>query len=213
MISINISNLQVENKLVIKSAKAEIKQGEFVAITGKSGCGKSSLINAICNLNQKYEGKISLLGIDNKKLNNKSMRILLRDQISLVMQDNGLVLNETVMKNMLYVPRLRKKKSLQEITRALQLVNLKEDILKQKVQSLSGGEQQRVALAKAMLKHSKIIICDEPTGNLDVESANQVYKILRNLASSGVTICIVSHDVNINKYADKVYYIDNKVLH
>ncbi len=213
MIKIDIKNLYAGNKLVLEQAHAQIERGQFVVISGASGSGKSTLLNAMCNLTQSYEGKIELLGIENKTVSTSEMRVLFRDFLSIITQDNGLVLNETVLANIKYIPRVRKNFDSDELINALDLVNLNKTVLKQKVANLSGGEQQRVALAKAILKRSKIIISDEPTGNLDAQNASKVYEVFKQLTKAGVTVCIVSHDPNAYKYADKVYVIQNRKLY
>lgn len=213
MIRINIKNLKVGDNVILESAKAHVKKGQFIAITGESGSGKSSLLNAVCNLEKNYDGVIELLEVDNKTINDSEMRHLFRDFLSLVTQDNGLVLNETGLKNIMYIPRVRKNKNSEQINQALRMVNLNQDMLNRKVSTLSGGEQQRLAIAKAILKRTQIIVSDEPTGNLDEENAHHIYSIFRRLADAGITICIVTHDLNIGNYADKVYVIKNKKLY
>lgn len=213
MIKIDIKNLYAGNKLVLEQGRAQIERGQFVVISGASGSGKSTLLNAMCNLTQSYEGKIELMGVENKIVSTSEMRVLFRDFLSIITQDNGLVLNETVLANIKYIPNVRKNLDGDELIKALSLVNLNKKVLKQKVANLSGGEQQRVALAKAILKRSEIIISDEPTGNLDAQNASKVYEVFKQLTKSGVTVCIVSHDSNAYKYADKVYVIENRKLY
>lgn len=213
MIRINIKNLKAGDNIILEAAKIKVDKGQFIAITGHSGSGKSTLLNAICNLEKNYDGAIELLEVDNKTISDSEMRYLFRDFLSLITQDNGLVLNETGLQNIMYIPRVRKSKQTDQISQALKLVNLKEDILKRKVSTLSGGEQQRLAIAKAIIKRTQIIVSDEPTGNLDQENALQIYSIFRKLANAGITICIVSHDPMISKYADKVYVIQNKKVY
>ncbi len=119
MIRINIKNLKVGEDIILESAKAHVKKGQFIAITGESGSGKSSLLNAVCNLEKNYDGVIELLEVDNKTINDSEMRHLFRDFLSLVTQDNGLVLNETGLKNIMYIPRVRKNKNSEQINQAL----------------------------------------------------------------------------------------------
>lgn len=212
MLEVNIRNLVVGDKEVLSYANFAIKPGEIVAIIGSSGSGKSTLINAICNLNKDYNGLITYNGEDLKLLKNNQMRQLFKDEICLIMQDNGLVLSETVEKNIKYIPNVRKKYNSQDVIGVLTSVGLTSDVLKKKVSNLSGGEQQRVAVAKAIMKKSKLIICDEPTGNLDVANARQIYDLFSEMAKMGIAIVIVTHDMNIFEYADTVYKLSKNQI-
>lgn len=212
IVTVNISDLKVGNRTVIKSAQLNARQGEFIAITGESGSGKSTLINAISNLTENYKGEIKVLGKDITTLSSKEHRYLLRKKLSYIMQDNGLVLNETVKKNLLYIPRVRKNYNQKKIIQVFKILNLNPSLIDSKVMNLSGGEMQRVAIAKSILKKSSIIICDEPTGNLDQKNAAIIFKIFRRLANNGITIIMVTHDDSIRTYVDTIYRIQDKKL-
>lgn len=213
IVSVDITQLKAGNTIVLEKAKMVADKGEFVVISGASGSGKSTLINAIGNLSCDYTGKIKILGINNKQLSKQQRMIQLRNHISYIMQDNGLILNETVEKNIKYLPRVRKNFDRKRIEKIFSVLNLNPKLLSAKVVNLSGGEMQRVSIAKAILKKSDILICDEPTGNLDNENANVIYKTLRMLANKGVTIIMVSHDRNSYAYADTIYKLENKQLY
>lgn len=212
IVSVDITQLKAGNTIVLEKAKMVADKGEFVVISGASGSGKSTLINAIGNLSCDYTGEIKILGINNKQLSKQQRMIQLRNHISYIMQDNGLILNETVEKNIKYLPRVRKNFDRKRIEKIFSVLNLNPKLLSAKVVNLSGGEMQRVSIAKAILKKSDILICDEPTGNLDNENAKVIYKTLRMLANKGITIIMVSHDHNSYPYANTIYKLENKQL-
>lgn len=212
MVNVDIAELKAGKNVVINRAEFTVNCGEIVAIMGPSGSGKSTLINAICNLNKDYQGNITINDNMISEMTNNQMRKLFKADVCLIMQDNGLVLNETVKQNIKYIPSIRHKYNMKSIEQVLKGVGLPIEILNQKVANLSGGEQQRVAIAKAILKKSKLLICDEPTGNLDEDNAQQVYEIFREIANNGVAIIIVSHDMHITTYADKLFRLENKQL-
>ncbi len=178
-----------------------IQEGEFVAIIGKSGSGKTTLLNLIGFLEKPDKGEIL---IDGQPLKREREKLLYhRHKVGFLFQNFALIEEKTVLKNLQLAMSYRKdkEKHLKEIDLALQEVQLDPEIKYKKVFQLSGGEQQRVALARLLLKEAKYILADEPTGNLDAENRDVVFSILQKLNSHGKTIILVTHD---NTLADRV---------
>lgn len=183
-----------------------IEQGESVLISGKSGRGKSTLLNIIGMLDDDYEGNVNILGYDNPMIDSKEGRDLLKTDISYVFQNYGLMDNKTIYQNLNIVHsvrKLKKKNKAEVMNDVLEQVNLNLSI-DTPIYELSGGEQQRVAIAKVILKQPKLILCDEPTGSLDSDNAKTILGILKKLNEDGSTIVIASHDPIVNDYVDRI---------
>lgn len=177
----------------------EIKRGEFVIITGQSGCGKTTLLNMIGGLEPLSDGKIIVDGLDITKA--KNLKKYYRDTVGFIFQNFALVEQKTVEENLRMVhPKGRSTITFEE---ALQSVGLTHT-LKQKVYSLSGGEQQRVALARLRLKNCDVILTDEPTGSLDRKNGQLVMNLLRQLNQEGKTVLMVTHDESLIQENDRV---------
>ena len=191
------------DKIIFDNYSLDINEGEFVSIMGESGKGKTTLLNIIGLLEIPDKGDINICGIENPRFNRKSGIKLLRNNISYLFQDYGLISSETVKYNLMlsiYFQKLNKKEKNEKIHKTLMDVGLK-DFEEKKVYQLSGGEQQRVALAKIILKNSKLILADEPTGSLDVHNRDIVLNILSELNKNGKTIIVVTHDLAVEKCA------------
>ena len=191
---------------ILENFNMEVFPGEFVAITGKSGSGKSTLLNILGMLEPFDAGSYTILGIENPQSDSKESVRLLRSKISYLFQNFALVNERSVAYNLEIALRFAgvsraKKKEL--IAQALQRVGLV-GFEKKKVYQLSGGEQQRVALARIILKPSEIILADEPTGSLDLGNRNKVMEILAQLNQEGRTVIVVTHDPNVEKCAKRV---------
>ncbi|EGO88877.1 putative bacteriocin export ABC transporter [Clostridium botulinum C] len=205
MDTISLKNITKKfgNKVIFKNFNLNIKKGDFVSIMGPSGTGKSTLLNIIGLLESKDSGYIKILDYLNPKFNSKEGVYLLRKEISYLFQNYGLVENKTVNYNLkmaTHFLKLSKNEENKKIKDALSKVGL-ENIENEKVYSLSGGEQQRVALAKIILKPSSIILADEPTGSLDEKNRDIVLKILKKFNEDGKTIIVVTHDPIVGEVA------------
>lgn len=206
MIEIKNLNKSFGEKEVIKNFNYEIIDGSMTAVTGKSGCGKSTLLNILGLLDIDYAGEVLYDGIFLAKEKEKRRNEYIRNNISYLFQNYALIDTETVEDNLLLAleyEKISKKEKKEKIKSALELVDLK-DFNNKKIFTLSGGEQQRVALARVILKRGNVVLADEPTGNLDGENSNKVMKILKKLQEDGKTIIIVTHDVNIANQCDKI---------
>lgn len=202
-------NMQFGTKKIFNNLNIEIAENEFVCIVGESGSGKSTLLNIMGLLEKPTSGYVEICGIKKPKLNSKKGVYLLREEISYLFQNYGLVENETVKYNVKMATRflkISKKKRGEKIEEVLEKLGLLE-LENEKIYCLSGGEQQRVALAKIMIKPSSIILADEPTGSLDVDNRDLVMKILKEISLEGKTIILVTHAQDITKYATRVIRI------
>ena len=182
-----------------------IQKGEFVAITGKSGCGKTTLLNIIGLLDNLTEGNYALSGQDVRHLSDKAKARLRFQTFGYIFQSFNLLSSHTVAENVALplgyagVPKQERLARAAEMLRKVGLL----DKMKAYPNELSGGQQQRVAIARALINHPPIILADEPTGNLDSRSSAQIMDILAELADEGATLLLVTHDAGVAKRAGR----------
>ena len=182
-----------------------IQKGEFVAITGKSGCGKTTLLNIIGLLDNLTEGHYTLNGQDVRHLSDKAKARLRFQTFGYIFQSFNLLSSHTVAENVALplgyagVPKQERLARAAEMLRKVGLL----DKMKAYPNELSGGQQQRVAIARALINHPPIILADEPTGNLDSRSSAQIMDILAELADEGATLLLVTHDAGVAKRAGR----------
>ncbi len=205
---IEITNLEkkYEGETVLKNINLTVEQGEFICLHGKSGCGKSTLLNIVGLIEKFDSGSLKLFG---KEIRNRSeflKKNLIRYKIGYLFQNYALIDESTVKTNLLVGLKYTKyseseKKKL--IADALGKVGLSgfEDKC---IYKLSGGEQQRVAIARIMLKPSELILADEPTGSLDPANRETVLELIKKINSEGKTVLMVSHDDHVVNTADRV---------
>ncbi|GLB61478.1 ATP-binding cassette domain-containing protein [Cytobacillus sp. NCCP-133] len=199
MIEIKKLTKKFDEKILFSNFNLTIDDGDFVIFSGPSGCGKTTLLNMIGAIEKIDIGEITVNGIDIK--NKRNHLNYFRTKIGFLFQNFALVDNKTVKENLKLI-RKDCKTNL-SIEEALRIVGLNEKLNK-KVYTLSGGEQQRVALARLMLKKCEIILADEPTGSLDKDNAETVLNILKQLNKQGKTIILVTHDEEIKKQGSRV---------
>ena len=182
-----------------------IQKGEFVAITGKSGCGKTTLLNIIGLLDNLTEGHYTLNGQDIRHLSDKAKARLRFQTFGYIFQSFNLLSSHTVVENVALplgyagVPKQERLARAAEMLRKVGLL----DKMKAYPNELSGGQQQRVAIARALINHPPIILADEPTGNLDSRSSAQIMDILAELADEGATLLLVTHDAGVARRAGR----------
>lgn len=191
------------NKDLFNGFNLTVEKGEMVAITGRSGKGKSTLLNIIGLLERPDAGDVIIQGNKNPWSEKKQIS-LYRYTIGYLFQNYALIDQETVSKNLdialAYIKSPNKQKLKEE---ALERVGLL-DMLNSKVYQLSGGEQQRIALARLMLKKNDIILADEPTGSLDLTNRDHVLDILKSLNKDGKTVIIVTHDPKVAEECSRI---------
>lgn len=191
---------------VFKNINYTFENGKVYAIKGKSGSGKTTLLSLISGLERCTEGQILYDGKDLKNMNLDEYR---NTHIGIVFQSYNLLPYLTALENIILSMDISKQKIEKPKEKALELmkkVGLKENYANRKILRLSGGEQQRIAIARSLAYDAKVIVADEPTGNLDKETENEIIKILNNLArKENKCIIIVTHSDNVCSQADIIY--------
>jgi putative ABC transport system ATP-binding protein len=186
----------------LASINLEIKEGEFVAIMGPSGCGKSTLLNLLGLLDNPSEGEYFLLGTEVSKYSERKRANLRKGSIGFVFQSFNLIDELTIFENvelpLLYlgVSASRRKKRVEEVLEQMQIMARRNHF----PQQVSGGQQQRVAVARAVVAEPKLILADEPTGNLDSKHGDEVMSLLSSLNEAGTTIVMVTHSPAYAEY-------------
>lgn len=210
--------LQIKNisksfgkKKIIDNFSLDLEKNEILAIVGKSGSGKSTLLNIIGLLEEYDSGEILLKEKPLPNINSKEATLIRRSEINYVFQTNALISSKSVKDNLLIAMEYVKKseeekdKDIKEILEKLEIL----DLLDQKINTLSGGEAQRVAIARCVLKPGDLILADEPTGSLDPKMSDEVFKLLLSLRDLyDKTIIIVSHDMKLANNCDRIIDID-----
>lgn len=192
----------------LKDVNISFEKGKMTAIIGASGSGKSTLLNIIGGLDTQAQGKVFLEDKELLKLNDKALAQLRAEKIGFVFQFFKLIPELTAKENILFpsmiINKKPDKKYISELSRKLGI----DQRLKHYPSQLSGGQQQRTAIARALINDPDILLCDEPTGNLDEQSGNEVMELLEDLCkNSGKTIIIVTHDMNIANRCDRIVEI------
>ena len=207
----NINKVYKNGVTAIHDLDLNIKKGEFVFIIGSTGCGKSTLIKMMYREEKPTKGKIIVGGIDVAKLRNRKV-YKIRRKIGVVFQDYQLLPKSTAYENVAFaleVLGLPKSEIHKKVVKVLDLVGLKNKA-KHYPDQLSGGEQQRVAIARAIVNGPKLLICDEPTGNLDPKTSMEIMDVLTAINKLGTTILMVTHDIDIvNKLKKRVIVLDS----
>ncbi|MCP4580704.1 MAG: ABC transporter ATP-binding protein [candidate division Zixibacteria bacterium] len=193
----------------LNNINLEIKQGEFVAIMGPSGCGKSTLLNLLGLLDNPSDGEYYLLGEEVSKFSERQRALLRKGSIGFVFQSFNLIDELTVFENVelpllyLKVPPSERKTRVEDVLEQMQIMARKNHF----PQQLSGGQQQRVAVARAVVARPKVILADEPTGNLDSRHGDEVMQLLSNLNESGTTIVMVTHSPAYAEYGNRTIHL------
>ena len=194
----NVKKVYKTGTTALYDLSLNIEKGEFVFVIGPTGCGKSTLIKMLYREEKPTEGSINVGGIEVSKLKNRKV-FKLRRKIGVVFQDYKLLPKLTAYENVAFALEifgLPQSEIFDKTIKALELVGLKGKA-KSYPSELSGGEQQRVAIARAIINSPKLLICDEPTGNLDPEMSREVMKVLDEINKMGTTIVMVTHDITI----------------
>ncbi|MFH8080724.1 MAG: ABC transporter ATP-binding protein [Candidatus Aenigmatarchaeota archaeon] len=205
-----------ENELkVLKGINIKIKEGEYVSIVGPSGSGKSTLMHIMGCLDRPTRGKVIIDGQDVSKLNDEKLAKIRREKIGFIFQQFYLIPVLNALENVKVPMNLLSKSVYDKDERAKELLRLVglEHRLYHFPNQLSGGEMQRVAIARALANNPKIILADEPTGNLDTKRGEEIINLLENLNKEGKTLIIVTHDLSIAKRAErKIMIRDGMVI-
>lgn len=212
MVSLKSATISQRNKTIFKNVDFKINTGEFVFLIGKTGSGKSSLIKVLYGDLVIDEGEGNVVGFNLKNIKNKEIS-LLRRKIGVVFQDFKLLQDMTVYENLDFVLKATgwrdKIKIKNKIHEVLELVSIEISTEKYPFE-LSGGEQQRIAIARALLNEPQLIIADEPTGNLDPDTSQNIMKLFKKLHERGITILMATHDYNmIMEFPGKIFQCEN----
>ena len=201
--------------IALNGVNMEVKEGEFVAIMGPSGCGKSTLLNILGLLDNPNEGTYLLDGVEVARMKETARTKLRRGRIGFVFQSFNLIDELTVEENIdlqlkyLNLPKAERKQRVLEILRQVNMSHR----AKHYPQQLSGGQQQRVAIARAVVGKPRIILADEPTGNLDSKHGKEIMELLTQLNAEGTTIVMVTHSQRDAAYAHRtINLLDGEVI-
>ncbi|MHD0398160.1 ATP-binding cassette domain-containing protein [Staphylococcus simulans] len=203
MLKLENINIKKGKKAIINQLNFTFERGNSYALIGPSGGGKTTLLNTIAGFETLKEGTVIFEGKDLKKVNHT---LYYRDKLGYLFQNYGLVENMTVFQNIemgIAFKKWRKKLKVEKMNTMLDLLNLSVD-LKRKVSTLSGGEQQRIALARLILKSPELILADEPTGSLDPNNGALIMKHLLDMTNDNKTVIIATHDMRLAQSCDEV---------
>jgi len=220
---LEIKNLTKEFKsgdskvIPVNNISFNIDKGTFASIVGKSGSGKTSLLSLLGALEKPSKGSIIVDGKDITKLSDHALIEYRRDKIGFIFQQYNLIPNLTALENVMLPMEFAKIGSKERKDRAEKLLNsvgISNDKQVRKPTKLSGGEQQRVSIARALSNNPSLILADEPTGNLDSNTSKSIISLLHQLVKdTQLTLIIVTHDLNITKYTDVTFQIsDGKLI-
>jgi len=195
--------------LALDNISLNIKEGEFVSVMGPSGCGKSTLMNILGLLDNPSGGEYKLFGTDVAKFSEKQRALLRKENIGFVFQSFNLIDELTVFENVelpllyLKVTTAERKKKVNAVLERMEIIHRKNHF----PQQLSGGQQQRAAVARAIVSSPKLILADEPTGNLDSKNGDEVMKMLSDMNESGTTVVMVTHSPAYAEYGRRVVHL------
>ena len=206
-----IGDIQVH---ALKNVSVTIKRGDYIAISGPSGSGKSTFMNILGCLDTPTSGKIFIEGADVSTLKDNQLAKIRREKIGFIFQKYNLIPTLNALENValsMSFAGVKTKIRLERSEKLLDLVHLSKRML-HKPSELSGGEQQRVAIARALANDPSTILADEPTGNVDTKSGNNIMDILEDINHKGETIIVVTHDPAIAKSARRVLKIQDGIV-
>ena len=199
---------------VLKDINLNLDSGKIIAITGPSGSGKSTFLHLLALLDKPTKGKISILGQSANNLSEYNKNKMIRDNISIIFQNNNLLSDFTAIENVAMPLIIRNKNynySIKQAEKFLNKVNLGKR-LKHFPSDLSGGEQQRVAIARSLISETKIILADEPTGNLDYKNSIEVFSYFLKLKQKNKIIIIATHNRELADKADYTLSLSNGII-
>lgn len=204
------------NLTVLRGVDLQVRDGQFISILGASGAGKSTLLNIIGTLDQADSGDLELFGIPVNRMSRKDLCLIRNDKIGFIFQFHHLLPEFTALENTAmpaYIANLPFTEANQRAKTLLDRLGLS-DRMHHKPGELSGGEQQRVALARALVNQPKLLLADEPTGNLDQTNAQQVLELILELRKeSGMTTLLITHDHSVAQLADlRIRMQDGKII-
>jgi len=198
----------------LKDIDLTVRKGEFLAITGRSGSGKSTLMHVIGLLDTPTSGTYFLNGTDVSKLGEDELAFQRNKEVGFVFQSFNLLPKLSGLENVILPAIYAGVKNADRTQRAVELLTELglEDHLNKRPNQMSGGQQQRVAIARALMNDPELILADEPTGNLDIKSGDDVMKTLKQLSKEGKTIVLITHEHDIASQAQKILHLEDGML-
>ena len=210
----NLTKSYEKGNIVLNNISFSLKKGEVVVVIGPSGCGKSTFLRCLNRLEEIDSGTISLNGKEISTENNKVNEI--REKIGMVFQSYELFPNMNIMKNLILAPTLVQKRNKEEAKAEAEKLLQRVGLLEKKnsyPRQLSGGQKQRVAIVRSLIMHPQILLLDEITAALDPEMVREVLQVVLDLAKEGMTMVIVTHEMEFAKaVADRVIFMDKGVI-
>ncbi|MDN5106219.1 ABC transporter ATP-binding protein [Aliarcobacter butzleri] len=192
--------------LALENINLQINKGEFICLVGESGSGKSTLLSLLSTLLKQTNGQLFFEGKNYKDI--EDIDSFRRTNIGFIFQFHYLINYLTVKEN---IKLAKEKATYEEIYNLLKILKI-ENLIDKYPNEISGGQKQRVAIARALINRPKVIIADEPTGNLDSKNSLNVFEIFKKLSESGTTIIVATHDKDLAKFANKIYEVkDGKI--
>ncbi|MCT7638865.1 ABC transporter ATP-binding protein [Aliarcobacter butzleri] len=192
--------------LALENINLQINKGEFICLVGESGSGKSTLLSLLSTLLKQTSGRLFFEGKNYKDI--EDIDSFRRTNIGFIFQFHYLINYLTVKEN---IKLAKEKATYEEIYNLLKILKI-ENLIDKYPNEISGGQKQRVAIARALINRPKVIIADEPTGNLDSKNSLNVFEIFKKLSESGTTIIVATHDKDLAKFANKIYEVkDGKI--
>ena len=194
-------------RTVLRDINIDFEEGKFYAILGASGSGKTTLLSLLSGLDTVQTGGIIFEGKDIKDIGYTKYR---KENVNVIFQSYNLINYMTALQNVIVAMDIKKvgyKNKKDKAYEILESLGIDKDTADRDVLKISGGEQQRTAIARALVHDSKVILADEPSGNLDDDTENEIVKIFKGLADNGKCVIIVTHSANVAKHADKIYEI------
>ncbi|MEN8433215.1 ABC transporter ATP-binding protein [Clostridium septicum] len=208
----NVGDLQTE---ILKGITLSINEGEFVAVVGESGSGKSTFLNILGGLMSADKGEININGVKVDKLNENQLALFRRDNMGFIFQSYNLMPQLSALENVempLIFSGVCKIERIKRAKEMLERVGLK-DRINHKPSELSGGQQQRVSIARALINNPKLILADEPTGNLDSKTSIEILDLLKGLNKKyNMTFVVVTHSHVVYEYANKIIKMEDGLL-
>lgn len=198
----------------LQPSNMDLKSGEMTLIIGPSGSGKTTLLSLLGCVIYPSFGEVLINGVKVNELSEKELAKIRLEKIGFVFQTFNLIAPLNALENVMMPMQLQgvsEKEALNRATKALEGVGMG-DRLKNLPKALSGGQQQRVAIARALVTNPQIVLCDEPTASLDIKSVAIVMKELKNLAVQGKAVAVVTHDLRLRPFADRIVYVNDGLV-
>lgn len=211
MHNVTFSYNRTKSEVLLENINFQMKPGEWVSLMGSSGIGKTTFLHIIGGNIEPTDGKVLILETDIFQSNDNKRQDFKRNHIGFVFQDFRLLPTLNVLENVMlpFLPYEKRNVLVAKAEKWIERVGLSHRISHLPA-ALSGGEQQRVAIARALLNNPALLLCDEPTGNLDVKNREGILALLQSLHQEGITIFIVTHDPELAAYGERVYHLQKK---